>query len=409
MVEMHRIKFFLPIVTLFIVTQNAQAQWVQTGITGYDSVYCLLANGPNLYAGTDSGLYVSANNGANWNKVDSGLPNLGVSALAASGTNMFAGTDSGVYRSLDSGKSWRGVLLGYAHTIALAANGTVIYESAVLGINSYVNRSLNNGLSWGSADAGLPGSWVLAFLINGTTIFAGTQNGVYLSKDSGSSWISDTNGMGLPLPVPFYPWVYSFTMIGTNIFAGTTFGVYLRTDSSSSWNLVISGLGWPYSTFALEANGLNIFAAADSGIYMSSNNGTSWSSVSDGLPYGIHINTLTTSGGYLFAGTAGAGVWRRPLSEMISAVRDRPIAQTKMFAIYFTRNSTIRYILPEESFVSLKIFDIRGRLALTVINERQRAGEHLIPLPINRFSAGNYIVQLDAGNYKTQKIFSIVR
>lgn len=404
LVKIMGVNFIVGLCILVLFPMRVGAQWLQAGISGYDSVFCLLANGSNLFAGTDSGLYVSANNGSNWVKVDSGLPQSGVFALAASGANMFAGTDNGIYRSIDSGLSWQGVLTGNTHILALAMTGTVVIASSTTS-GCYVTS--NNGLYWKSANAGLPGTEVLSFFINGTNVFAGTQNGIYLSKDSGASWSADTVGLAYP-PLGFYPWVYSFAVIGTNIFAGTSFGVYLRSDSDSSWSRVISGLKPPYRAFALLASGSNIFAATDSGVFLSSNSGASWSSADTGLPYGIHINTLVISGGYLFAGTAGGGVWRRPLSEMI-AVKYTALKPKNAIALNVDNNNILRYVLPSQAFVSLKIFDIRGRLMVSAINGIEPAGVYTLPLAKERFSSGSYIVDFSAGDYKSQKRVALIR
>ncbi len=57
-----------------------------------------------------------------------------------------------------------------------------------------------------------------------------------------------------------------------------------------------------------------------SSVYLrhTSHNGTSWSPVNSGLTNMI-VQSLAVSGTGLFAGTYG-GVWRRPLSDMITSV-----------------------------------------------------------------------------------------
>lgn len=62
----------------------------------------LLASGPYVFAGTDSGAFRSWNNGDNWERVSDGLPGsyrASVYALGAKDGFLFAGTGSdGVYR-----------------------------------------------------------------------------------------------------------------------------------------------------------------------------------------------------------------------------------------------------------------------------------------------------------------------
>ena len=64
-------------------------------------------------------------------------------------------------------------------------------------------------------------------------------------------------------------------------------------------------------------NGANLFAATYGGVYLSTNNGESWTSANKGLPpirnftyYRYHyVNTLATSGNYVFAGTSKNPYW----------------------------------------------------------------------------------------------------
>ena len=60
----------------------------------------LLVKGTDLFAGTNSGVFLSTNNGDNWSQVNSGLPtSTHVRSLVAFSTNLFAGTIGvGVWR-----------------------------------------------------------------------------------------------------------------------------------------------------------------------------------------------------------------------------------------------------------------------------------------------------------------------
>jgi hypothetical protein len=49
------------------------AQWVQVNGSGGASANSLAINGINLLAGTDDGVFLSTNSGANWTSADMGL------------------------------------------------------------------------------------------------------------------------------------------------------------------------------------------------------------------------------------------------------------------------------------------------------------------------------------------------
>ena len=89
---------FLAIVLSF--PQGAGAQWVQTSGPGGGTITALAVCGLNIFAGTeDDGVFLSADNGASWIAVSSGLPALPVltwsSCLAVGGSDLFVGVSGG--------------------------------------------------------------------------------------------------------------------------------------------------------------------------------------------------------------------------------------------------------------------------------------------------------------------------
>lgn len=70
------------------------------GLTGVN-IWSLTVQGTNLFAGTDSGVWLSTNKGTSWTNVNSGFGNndVHVHSIPLSGPNLFAGTwGGGVWR-----------------------------------------------------------------------------------------------------------------------------------------------------------------------------------------------------------------------------------------------------------------------------------------------------------------------
>jgi hypothetical protein len=68
---------------------------------------------------------------------------------------------------------------------------------------------------------------------------------------------------------------------------------------------------------AVATTGTNVSAGTSGGgVFLSTNNGGSWVAVNSGLP-NLAVTALRIDGSNLFAAT-GAGVFRRPLAEMIA-------------------------------------------------------------------------------------------
>ena len=77
----------------------------------------------------------------------------------------------------------------------------------------------------------------------------------------------------------------------------------------------------------------------------------------------------------------------------------------KKFCLYpnypnpFNPETTIKYGLPEESFVTLSIYDINGHLIRTLIRKTQSAGYHSVQWNASRFGSGIYFYQIIADEF----------
>ena len=74
----------------------------------------------------------------------------------------------------------------------------------------------------------------------------------------------------------------------------------------------------------------------------------------------------------------------------------------------FNPSTKIKYQLPEEGLVTLKIFDILGREVATLINEYQKAGYYEVQFPVNGrvvsdLASGIYIYQIIANDFMSSK------
>ncbi len=307
------------------------------GLVGM-SVTALVSDGTNLYGveegGASTGICVSTDSGATWNLVDTSLIE-DITALAVSGSNLYAAYDD-LYLTTDRGMSWT-IDTGLS-TVTIIGNTTIYYTISalgVLGMNLFAElyggglyRSTDGGVSWSSADSGLNEENVISFAEIGSKLFVGVQgNGVYRSTDNGTSWtlagLSDEESIN------------AIAVSGTNLFAATgnvitNGGVFRSTDSGTSWTVENTGLTDTTVT-ALMASGTNLFAGTrNGGVFLTTNNGASWTNVGfdsvGAIGPDVGITGFAIIGSDLYTATGidesnnvAAGVWRRPLSEMIPA------------------------------------------------------------------------------------------
>ncbi|RPH81599.1 MAG: T9SS C-terminal target domain-containing protein [Nitrospiraceae bacterium] len=440
--------------SIFLSTDNGES-WteVNPGLPLINPrVICLIASGTNLWAGSYGGVFLSTNSGTSWTLANHGLSSSSINCFAVSGTNIFAGTEeNGVFLSTDNGSSWSSINSGLKDNFirALAIGGT----NLLAGTASGVFLSTNDGESWTEVNSGLTNIWIRSIVVAGTNLFVGTEGGgVFRSTDNGTSWTAASINLTNKI-------VYSLAVMDSHLFAGTWGGgVFVSTNNGTSWTGVNSGLQDAHiGSFAVS--GPNLFTSTGSGICVSSNNGTTWSSAN--APFfsftqmlergsylyagtggmgafdggGVYVSTdngrswtavntglthymvgaLAVSGTNLFAGTSDGGVWRRPLSEMITDVAQGGSGIPTAHALQqnypnpFNPSTTIRYGLPSRSLVTLAVFNTLGQQVATLVEGEMEAGFHEAVFDASGLASGVYLYRLTAGSFVEARKLVLVR
>jgi flagellar hook assembly protein FlgD len=69
----------------------------------------------------------------------------------------------------------------------------------------------------------------------------------------------------------------------------------------------------------------------------------------------------------------------------------------------FNPSTTIEYTIPENSRVTLKIYDILGKEVATLVNKEQNTGTYIVVWNAQSVSSGIYFYRINAGNYTDTK------
>ena len=71
----------------------------------------------------------------------------------------------------------------------------------------------------------------------------------------------------------------------------------------------------------------------------------------------------------------------------------------------FNPTTTIQFSLPQSEMVSMKVYDLNGRLIETLLNDFYDMGKHTITWDGSSQSSGMYFVRLESGEYiQTRKV-----
>ena len=422
------------LIGLLAIVQTASADW-QKSNAAQGNVFCFGVSGTNMFAGGNSAILYSSDTGTNWTLVDSGLPKNYITSIVISGTNTFAGTGtgsgfnsgSGIYLSTNNGAFWTPIDSGLPSKTALASclavSGSNIFATIDYTPTHGVYLSTDNGTVWSPVDSGLPKNinyvnYFTFLTAIGTTLFTGgAYGGVFFSTNSGVNWTAVDSGVITNVTV------HALAAIGTNLFAATdNRGIFLSTNNGASWTPIDSGLLLPSNTYhaftSLAVSGTNLFTTSQDGVYLSTNNGASWTLVNPGLGSSMNDPTcLAINGRYLFAGCT-FGLWRRPLSEMLSATpvipcnQNTPALQTKLrVSASVNAHSGIRvnYALASRCAVRLGIYTVAGEKLVLLEQGEQAPGTFSVRLPADKIRAGLYIYRFQAGSYRESALVRVMK
>ena len=242
-------------------------------------------------------------------------------------------------------------------------------------------------------------------------IYVGTDDAkVSVTTDGGKSW-TDVTGT-LPLR-----WVTRVTVDpdSANVAYVTNSG-YLEDNFSSHLNKTTDfGKSWVSIGAGLPAVPLNdivvdpryrgyLYVATDLGVEYSSDAGATWNSLGTGLPeVPVHDLALHTPTNKLFAFTHGRSAYAVDLSSItsVNSVRGVVAREFRLDQNYpnpFNPATSLRFTIPNEQFVTLKIYDVAGREVSTLVKKDMQPGSYTVQWDGTGKASGVYLSVLSSGN-----------
>jgi photosystem II stability/assembly factor-like uncharacterized protein len=267
---------------------------------------------------------------------------------------LLAGTATALlYRSRDGAASWTKLsfpaeLRSTLHALMIDPARANVYLAAVTSEEpQYAGlfRSVDEGATWEQLhDLRHKQVWSLAALsADGNVIAAGTEEGVFLTHDSGDNWthISSTRFVG-PRPVV----ALAFDPAHRNVlYAGTPHLPWKTTDGGATWRVIRKGMPDDSDIFSIDVDGARprrLFAGACSGIYRSLDGGNTWASLEQAV--GAQFRTYVVahaprSPDALFVGTSagllqsldGGVTWRQLSPRAARSIAFDPADSRRVF------------------------------------------------------------------------------
>lgn len=339
----------------------------------------------NFYS-LGNGISISSDNGMSWTEIDSGLPQFGINDLILNDSIMYAAFGSyilnddvgGIYKATKTDIVWDliGLQDNPVHSLA-QIDSTILAVSKGVFVYKFLFKSSDGGKIWLNIDSLLPSGIITTSTETLKKLFfVGTNHGVYSSSNLGISWHESNNGLpaddfGTYLPVSFIYSDKAIPVLKDYIFIGINNRLFISYDEGTSWQEII---------LTEDISELKSIAANENYIFINS------------------INDIL----YL------------PVSLVTSIVSEQKNVQINFhleqnYPNPFNPVTTIRYGIPQTSFVSLKIYDLLGREVATLVDEYNPAGNYEVKFYASRLSSGVYFYKIQAGDYVNVRKMILIR
>jgi hypothetical protein len=282
---------------------------------------------------------LSTDGGVTWTNLPSPAGAWVQALHRVSASELIVGSTSGLHRSLDNGNTFSWVGFGSITDIdANPANASQLLAST--GFHSLPYRSVDGGATWQNFGTAPP-TWYVKRMIFGTgsRLIAGSDEGVFLSTNSGATWAAAPRGPVASGPYPFAagattdspiyasvgpyglyasfddgPWTQR---VGPQSFSGTValavkpdqprwvymspafLGIQRSTDGGTTWTTVGNFEGLDFKLAFNQQDTSRLYAVlsfasytAASRLFTSADAGTTWTPVSTDLPATLDVQQL---------------------------------------------------------------------------------------------------------------------
>ena len=419
---------------------------INNGITNKD-IFSINGTDSVLVSSSMDGVCFSYNKGVDWYNLSQGLNNSEVTRLVSVDNNLFAGTyGAGISRSNDNGLSWIKLNLPYLYVgdLLYAHNRLytlLLHSFGALTSNIYCSTDL--GENWTLTSLNTEFTCLAAC---GNNLFAGSFSGIFKSTDFGATFTKITNGI---------PHNTSAISIASNdsvvLFISHNYWVYRSTDSGLTWSIRMleglsntcciksvgdrfyigssqtnklfettdNGLHWssvqiPYvfglvTTFYGDDNYKFVGLSENQGVFISDNYGRDWQisnpfTANRVLAFEKHNLTLYT-------GTDGAGIYKLNNVVLMTDSIENNILNNSVLKFNLSQNfpnpfnpsTMIKYSVPKESNVKIKVYDILGRMVQELVNENKPGGYHEVEFNGSILASGVYFYQIQSGDFVDTK------
>jgi len=306
-------------------------------------------------------------------------------------------------------------------------NWVQVYTLAAAFINAIKMVTPTNGYAFGDPAGG---NWLMLQTTNGGTNWttlatvAGTGDGrnnclqvtlpnIWFGTGQGPIWRSTNSGIN---------WANSPSGITTQItglhFNSATVGLaggasmMKSTDGGVTW-APLAALGTGTIT-GIQGTGSDYWYVRGTGVYRSTNDGAAWTQVHTAAQTQNDISLGTGSNGCLVAWSVGStGSIAKMTGQPVGInIYNNEVPKAYMlqqnYPNPFNPSTTIRFSIPTNGNVELKVYDLLGKEIAVLVNEYMPTGNYSVDFDASSISSGIYFYTLKSADFiETKKMVLI--
>ena len=361
------------------------------------SVSSLLINDSgDLLAGANTGLFVSTDQGANWNHTYV-LENLeGFDLVHQDRQGRIFANGPSLLVSTDQGASWNAIRADRAQAVIVLEDTSILAHT---GPTSVVLKSNNEGETW--IEAGVIPSQGAEFVIYQFAedlsggVLAGTSEGVFRSLDQGATWnsISPGNtpdiGRSLSTEPPGY------------IFIGGDKGLYRSDRDGQNMELILEVESGVQKVLTIGEQKIMVFTSNE-GIFHTIDGAQTWNALNDGLPEEAELLTAVVDyitlrdAASVYVSVKNTGVYQGRAVISLSSETPDLVQNLKVSAFPnpFSNRVHLAFDIEHPGQVRIEVFDVLGRYLQTVYNAFINPGSIQLTWNTSKLPRGAYFIRI---------------
>ena len=240
---------------------------------------------------------------------------------------------------------------------------------------------------------------------------------IYRTANGGDTWRQITRDLPdrFPTDLAVDP--------NNDLIAYVTFGgfetshVFRTDDGGDTWQDIGQNLP-DIPTWSITVNPNNsshLFAGNEIGVYQSIDSGKNWQNINGNLPDAVFAIDLivSRSNSKLRLATHGNGAYEIDIRQLTNIEDvDYTIKGFELLQNYpnpFNPSTSINYILPKDSFVTIEIFNSLGQKVEQLVSTQQSAGKYVVNFDGSNMSSGTYFYKLTTPSFSETKKMTLIK